>query len=92
MSSATRCGGDDDVVCQPVFLVVTVIVNSALDTDRGSEEFNMPKGLRGESRPADLIGCAVNVARIATGEADDDRYATEVFCFFSSSKVASPTP
>lgn len=32
----------------------------------------MPKGPRGESRPADLIGCAVNVARIATGEAEDD--------------------
>jgi hypothetical protein len=33
----------------------------------------MPRGPRGESRPADLIGCAVNVARIATGEAEDDR-------------------
>lgn len=28
----------------------------------------MPKGPRGEKRPADLIGCAVMVARIATGE------------------------
>jgi hypothetical protein len=36
----------------------------------------MPKGPRGESRPADLIGCAVAVGRIATGEAEDDRYAT----------------
>ncbi len=35
----------------------------------------MPKGPRGEHRPADLIGCAVNVARIATGEAEDDRYS-----------------
>ena len=34
----------------------------------------MPRGPRGETRPADLIGCAVKVARIATGEADDDRY------------------
>jgi hypothetical protein len=34
----------------------------------------MPRGPRGEHRPADLIGCAVNVARIATGEAEDDRY------------------
>jgi hypothetical protein len=33
----------------------------------------MPKGPRGEQRPADLIGCAVTVARIATGEAEDDR-------------------
>ncbi len=28
----------------------------------------MPKGPRGEKRPADLIGCAITVARIATGE------------------------
>ena len=28
----------------------------------------MPKGPRGESRPADLVGAAVMVARIATGE------------------------
>jgi hypothetical protein len=31
----------------------------------------MPKGPRGEKRPADVIGAAVMVARIATGEADD---------------------
>ncbi len=35
----------------------------------------MPRGPRGESRPADVIGCAVAVARIATGEAEDDRYS-----------------
>ena len=40
------------------------------------QELNMPKGPRGEHRPADLIGCAVNVARIATGEVDDDGYQT----------------
>ncbi len=28
----------------------------------------MAKGPRGERRPADVIGCAVHVARIATGE------------------------
>ena len=28
----------------------------------------MPKGPRGENRPADVIGCAIAVARIATGE------------------------
>lgn len=28
----------------------------------------MAKGPRGENRPADVIGCAVHVARIATGE------------------------
>lgn len=34
----------------------------------------MPKGPRGERRPADVIGCAVNVAKIATGEIEDTRY------------------
>ena len=33
----------------------------------------MPKGPRGEKRPADVIGWAVNVTRIATGEEEDDR-------------------
>lgn len=28
----------------------------------------MPKGPRGEKRPADVVGCAVTVAKIATGE------------------------
>ena len=31
----------------------------------------MPKGPRGEKRPADVIGAAVLVGRIATGEAED---------------------
>lgn len=33
----------------------------------------MPKGPRGEKRPADAIGRAVMVAKIATGEVDDTR-------------------
>ena len=32
----------------------------------------MPVGPRGEKRPGDVIGCAVKVARIATGEVEDD--------------------
>lgn len=32
----------------------------------------MPKGPRGEKRPADVIGNAVKIARIATGEDQDD--------------------
>jgi hypothetical protein len=36
----------------------------------------MPKGPRGEKRPADVIGAAVKVMRIATGEEEDDREAT----------------
>jgi len=34
----------------------------------------MPKGPRGEKRPADAIGRAVQVAKIATGEVKDTRY------------------
>ncbi|MEA3042768.1 MAG: hypothetical protein QOH47_606 [Sphingomonadales bacterium] len=35
----------------------------------------MPKGPRGEKRPADAIGRAIMVAKIATGEIEDDRGA-----------------
>ena len=33
----------------------------------------MPKGPRGEKRPADAIGRAIKVAKIATGEIEDER-------------------
>ena len=36
----------------------------------------MPKGPRGEKRPADVIGAAVKVMRIATDEEEDEREAT----------------
>jgi hypothetical protein len=32
----------------------------------------MPRGPKGEKRPADVIGAAVMVGRIATGEIDDN--------------------
>ena len=32
----------------------------------------MPKGPKGENRPADAIGLAVMVGKIATGEVDDE--------------------
>ncbi len=32
----------------------------------------MPKGPNGQKRPADAIGCAVHVAKIATGEIGED--------------------
>ena len=32
------------------------------------EVCSMPKGPRGEHRPADVIGCAITVAKIATSE------------------------
>lgn len=33
----------------------------------------MPKGPRGERRPADVIGNAVHIMRIATGEVEDEK-------------------
>jgi hypothetical protein len=33
----------------------------------------MPKGPRGEKRPADVVGAAVRVARISVGDEPDDR-------------------
>lgn len=35
----------------------------------------MPKGPRGEKRPADAIGLAVMIGKIATGEIEDERDA-----------------
>ena len=32
----------------------------------------MPKGPKGEKRPGDVIGAAIKVARIATGEEDEE--------------------
>jgi hypothetical protein len=32
----------------------------------------MPRGPRGEKRPADTIGCVVMVAKIATGEIEEE--------------------
>jgi len=31
----------------------------------------MPRGPQGQTRPADVVGCAVHVAKIATGEIED---------------------
>jgi hypothetical protein len=36
------------------------------------EVFAMPRGPQGQKRPADTIGCAVMVAKIATGELEPD--------------------
>ena len=32
----------------------------------------MPRGPKGEKRPADVVGCAVTVAKIATGEIEEE--------------------
>lgn len=37
----------------------------------------MPKGPKGEKRPADVIGNAVHVMRIATGEIEEEMEASE---------------
>lgn len=37
----------------------------------------MPKGPNGEKRPADAIGLAVMVGKIATGEIEDERDAAK---------------
>ena len=36
----------------------------------------MPKGPQGQKRPADVVGCAVHVAKIATGEIEETASAT----------------
>ena len=33
----------------------------------------MPRGPQGQRRPADVVGCAVHVARIATGEIEETK-------------------
>lgn len=37
----------------------------------------MPKGPQGQKRPADVIGGAIKVAKIATGEEDEDATVSE---------------
>lgn len=36
----------------------------------------MPKGPQGQKRPADVIGAAIKVAKIATGEQEEDKEKT----------------
>ena len=33
----------------------------------------MPTGPQGQKRPADVIGCAIKIAKIATGEIEENR-------------------
>ncbi len=37
----------------------------------------MPKGPKGEKRPGDVIGAAVKIAQIATGEVEEDKPSDE---------------
>ncbi|MCA3459309.1 MAG: RNA-binding protein [Rhodobacter sp.] len=59
----------------------------------------MPKGPNGEKRPADAVGLAVYVARIATGEVDDaplddgnDKAAQAMGKKGGAARAASMTP
>src|SRR5712691_2849062 len=44
-----------------------------LDIGGFMEDSRVPRGPRGEKRPADVIGAAIMVAKIATGEIEDTR-------------------
>ncbi len=59
----------------------------------------MPKGPKGEKRPADVIGAAITVAKIATGEIEDksdddgkDRAAQELGRKGGKARASSLTP
>jgi hypothetical protein len=49
----------------------------------------MPTGPKGEKRPADVIGNAVKVMRIATGEEVESSNLSHMFFVFSTSPLAS---
>jgi len=44
-----------------------------LGFDNLIKDFVLPKGPNGQKRPADAIGCAVMVGKIATGEREETR-------------------
>ena len=54
----------------------------------------MPRGPKGEKRPADVIGNAVHVMRIATGEIEDTKRdpATEVADLAEMVDASLPVP
>ena len=64
-----RCAGMHCVACEGAGKVICPGV-PAQARYRGAS--GMPKGPKGEKRPADVIGGAIRVARIATGEETED--------------------
>jgi hypothetical protein len=52
--------------------VIRVEFETMLTAPRSGRSVGMPKGPRGEKRPADVIGRAVKVMRIATGEEEEE--------------------
>ena len=53
----------------------------------------MPRGPKGEKRPADVVGCAVTVMKIATGEIEEELPASrESKAKGGEARAASMTP
>ena len=52
----------------------------------------MPKGPRGERRPADVVGCAVTVAKVATGEIGDTKLKQPAKARSGRARAESLTP
>lgn len=52
----------------------------------------MPKGPKGEQRPADVVGCAVTVAKIATGEIEDTQQTQPARARSGRARAAALTP
>lgn len=50
----------------------------------------MPKGPRGEKRPGDVVGAAIMVARIATGEIEDNATAADKVHHSAGGKKGGP--
>jgi hypothetical protein len=50
----------------------------------------MPKGPRGEKRPGDVIGAAIMVAKIATGEVEDNPTASDKAHHSAGGKKGGP--
>ena len=43
-----------------------------LDLQEREDRYKMPRGPEGKKRPADVIGSAIMIARIATGEVEEN--------------------
>ena len=58
---------------EPIFITVNA---QGVSTARRDSRCNMPRGPQGQKRPADVIGAAVRIMRIATGEEAEERDQT----------------
>ena len=53
-------------------LTISALLSTNGMNTKPSKDVMMPTGPRGEKRPADVIGAAVMVAKIATGEIEEE--------------------